>query len=157
MPLQAVSCAITIHATTSVLPHQHYHLHSLTINHRLSSHNGSRYVDDRPQAYDIDFGQGLQINASTGYTRRITRRSVDLLLTGREVWCYQAEGGTWRRFDSMAQAPIVKGYGDYTRGIGPSQIQLTFPGSPDTYTIDYAAATQTNNRTGKSRKIALRR
>jgi len=115
-----------------------------------------RYNDDQPQEYDIDFGRSKQINVKTGYNRGIRRRQVDILLTGKERWCYQAVNGPWRYFDSMAQGPIMEAYKAYTKGTSLSQVTITFPGSPDTYTLDFAENTQTNRRTGTRRNIALR-
>lgn len=115
-----------------------------------------RYNDDKPQEYDIDFGRNKQINARTKYERSIQRHNVDILLTGKEKWCYQAVDGTWRFFDSMAQGPVMKAYQAYKQGTGLSQVPITFPGSPDKYTLDFAENTQTNQKTGARRNIALR-
>jgi hypothetical protein len=115
-----------------------------------------RYNNDQLQDYDIDFGSGLQINAATKYRRRINRREVEVLLTGNESWCYQAGNGAWRRFDSMAQDPMRAAYTQYATGRGPSEMDLSFPGSPDTYRLNFADNSQTNSRTGVRRSIALR-
>ena len=110
---------------------------------------------DDLQEYDIDFKEGLQISR-LGCRRMIFRKAVDILLTGKEAWCYMGDDNIWRRFDSMAQKTIAKAYSDYTRGRGLSQAEITFPGSPDKYILDFAANTQTNKRTGKPRRIGLR-
>lgn len=55
-------------------------------HHDLWKHSGgparfrtqplTRYVDDKPQEYDIDFVKTVQANASTGYQRALQRKQV---------------------------------------------------------------------------------
>lgn len=114
-----------------------------------------RYLDDRPQAYRIEFGNGRQVNLATTYSRAIERRAVDIPHTGREAWCFFNAQGVWQRFEAVVQAVIARSF-SACAGRGPSRNMVTFPGRPETYEINFAASTQRNTVTDTVRTIGLR-
>lgn len=65
-------------------------------DHRFITPPITRFIDDVPQIYCIDFKQQLQINSKTGYQRKINRENVDIP-TSNAVWLFQDENDIWKQ------------------------------------------------------------
>jgi hypothetical protein len=116
-----------------------------------------RFVDDRPQVYQIDFMQNRQINDSTGYGRSIERRRVPQQSSDpSKKWYYTDEASTQVAFDSLIQGDIHAAFEKYLSGQGPSAYSFSAPGRPEVYEIDFKTGTQKNRTTGVIRPVCRR-
>ena len=111
----------------------------------------TRYLDDRPQRYHINFSTNKQTNAATNYVRNISRRIVPALY--KRMWEWQDADGKWQPFESLVQATIESAWNGYTQTSGASSVTVQFPGRPERYDIDFIVGTQTNTKSGESRRI----
>ena len=111
-----------------------------------------RYLDDIPQAYQIDYGNKRQMNLKTSYTRAIDRRPTDKPPENQN-WFYENEHGQWTRYESLIQNSIEKAYQLYRAGGGVSYHDIRFPGRPEVYQLNFSTGQQTNKTTNVSRNI----
>ena len=110
-----------------------------------------RYVDDIPQTYEIDYINYLQTNTSTKHRRKIERRCVTSSKTNG--WHFEDEQGGWTPYQSLIQDHIEQAYQSYAALLGPSTIDVQFPGRPEHYEINFRDGTQMNKRTAARKKI----
>ncbi|KAH3764525.1 pre-mRNA-splicing factor ATP-dependent RNA helicase DHX15 [Pelomyxa schiedti] len=110
-----------------------------------------RYVDEKHQSYAIDFVKGTQTNTATSYSRSIVRKAVPV--SGSCNWQWQDDSGKWVPFELLSQDLVEKAYQAYRQGKPGTIDNLRFPGSPDAYSLDFIAGTQTNAKTNKTRSI----
>ncbi|KAH3764489.1 pre-mrna splicing factor rna helicase [Pelomyxa schiedti] len=110
-----------------------------------------RYVDEKHQPYAIDFAKGTQTNTATSYARSIIRKVVPV--SGSCNWQWQDDSGKWVPFELLSQDLIEKAYQAYRQGKPGTIDNMRFPGSPDPYSLDFIAGTQTNAKTNKTRLI----
>ena len=114
----------------------------------------TRYVDDLPQVYEIDFEKNVQLNKKTNYVRRIERRILeDSIISSARHWLYLSLDGTCTPYESMIQGQIEAAYVSYCSGRGPSTIIVQFPGRPEKYELDFVAGKQRNTITSITRPI----
>lgn len=122
-------------------------------DHRFITPPITRFIDDVPQIYCIDFIQQLQINGKTGYQRKIKRENVDIS-TSNAVWLYQDENDVWKPFESFVQSKIEQAFLNYRGSRGSSLLtNLTFPGRPESYTINFCMGIQINESSNTFRNI----
>jgi hypothetical protein len=111
-----------------------------------------RYIDDKPQDYDINFQTNVQEHVITKYRRAISRVQVKIPKSNGK-WCVNDDDGNWTYFDTTVQGILEQHFQSYAQGKGPSSISVTFPGRPETYHIDFANGVQTNQITSRQRSI----
>ncbi|CAF4586410.1 unnamed protein product [Rotaria sp. Silwood2] len=112
----------------------------------------TRYVDDIPQTYRIDYKNNKQTNTKTSYTRTIDRRPMENPPNNRN-WFYQNEHGKWIHFELLVQNSLEKAFKLYRSGQGPSTIDINFAGRPETYEINFLNGQQKNKNTNIIRHI----
>jgi FtsZ-interacting cell division protein YlmF len=112
----------------------------------------TRYIDDTPQTYRIDYQNNRQINIKTNYQRIIDRRPIDKP-PDNQNWFYQDEHGNWNRYESLVQNSIEKAFQLYRSGQGPSTTDIHFSGRPEIYQIDFVAGKQKNKTTNAIKSI----
>ena len=112
----------------------------------------TRYIDDAPQTYQIDYQNNRQTNMKTSYSRVIDRRPVDKPADNRN-WFYQDEHENWKRYESSVQNEIEKAFQLYRLGQGGSTKDIQFPGRPEAYQINFLIGRQTNKTTNASKSI----
>jgi hypothetical protein len=115
-----------------------------------------RYIDDRPQEYDINFSSDNQHqrNVKTGYTRKISRKKMQIPLNnGTARWYYQNDYNNWNQYDALPSSQIETNYSKYITDDGYSKFTLNIIGRPEMYEIDFAVGTQTNKTTQQVRKM----
>ena len=112
----------------------------------------TRYLDDIPQSYAIDYSNNRQTNLKTSYRRAIERRRMDDPPVNQQ-WFYRNENNEWKPFESMVQKSIETAYQSYRSGSKPSNIDIRFPGRPETYRLNFVTGQQTNTTTNVSRNI----
>ena len=112
----------------------------------------TRYLDDVPQTYKIDFQNNRQINTKTSYQRVIDRRPSERPLDNLN-WFYRNENGIWTRFETLVQTVIEKAFQSYRLGQAPSIANIHFPGRPETYELNFLTGKQKNNTTSMIRDI----
>lgn len=110
-----------------------------------------RYIDDVPQRYEIDYIHLIQRNTSTKNPRRIERRPVPLTQT--RDWFYEDEHSQWARYQLLVQDHIEQAYQAYVRTVGPSRVNIQFPGRPEVYEVNFSNGTQRNTISNVIRKI----
>jgi hypothetical protein len=108
----------------------------------------TRYLDDRPETYKMDFQNNRQTNTKTSYQRIIDRRPTEKP-PDNQNWFYQDEHGNWLRYESLAQNSIEKAFQSYRSGQGSSTIDIHFPGRPEIYQINFLTGQQTNKQNNK--------
>lgn len=114
----------------------------------------TRYVDDTPQVYRLNFLSMTQQNARTGYTRAVKRERTEALATNGVRWEWKADAGSWAPFESLVQGLIENSYRRYTDGLSPAvHTGLQFPGRPERYSLDFVAGTQRNEVSGAVRAV----
>ena len=114
----------------------------------------TRFVDDKPQTYTIDYAQNKQINDKTGYSRDIERRKVDFQhSTDGKTWQFLNNSGKWERFDKLVQGQLSAAYNAYVSETGPHSVQMTVPGRPEVYSFNFATSKQSNTQSGTERMI----
>uniref|UniRef100_A0A6B2LAJ0 WWE domain-containing protein n=1 Tax=Arcella intermedia TaxID=1963864 RepID=A0A6B2LAJ0_9EUKA len=112
----------------------------------------TRYVDDVPQPYLINFSTMLQINTSTGYTRSIKREEMRIHYFDAKWYCNQQNG--WTRFELLDQDKLETAYQNYQNGSGQSVVVLRLlTGREDDYIVNFVTGTQTNKTTNTTRNI----
>lgn len=111
----------------------------------------TRYIDDIPQTYEIDYINSIQRNTSTRHPRKIERKSVPLTQT--RDWFYENEHNQWIRYELLVQDRIEQAYQAYVRTVGPSRVNIQFPGRPEVYEVNFSNGTQTNKISNVMRKI----
>lgn len=114
----------------------------------------TRYVDDIPQVYEVDFRTNRQRHTRTNYVRSVSRLPVPV--PSASVWTYMDEHGQWRRFDSYVQATIETGFQAYVAGHGQRVIAVQFPGRPERYEVNFATGMQRNMISGTERPVTRR-
>jgi hypothetical protein len=116
-----------------------------------------RYVDDVPQAYEIDFKAMYQTNCKTRFKRIILRQAVPeaMLSNGKVQWEYMNDTGVWTAFESLSVATIEQHYLLYAAGHGAGNVLLVTAGR-ESYLLDFVAGRQTNATTNKVRQIRRR-
>jgi hypothetical protein len=112
----------------------------------------TRYLDDVPQPYQVDYQNNRQTNTKSSFPRAIDRRPMDKS-PDNQNWFYQNEHGNWMRYESLVQNSIEKAFQLYRSGQGPSTTDIQFPGRPETYQINFLKGQQTNKATNVSRNI----
>jgi hypothetical protein len=112
----------------------------------------TRYLDDVPQIYKIDYQNNTQTNMKTLYPRVIDRRPMDKLPENQN-WYYRNELDNWVRYESLVQNSIEKAFLLYRSGQGPSTIDIQFPGRPEIYQVSFLKGQQTNRTTNVIRNI----
>eukprot|EP01105_Mastigella_eilhardi_P013094 TRINITY_DN297_c0_g1_i6.p1 TRINITY_DN297_c0_g1~~TRINITY_DN297_c0_g1_i6.p1 ORF type:complete len:2532 (+),score=507.88 TRINITY_DN297_c0_g1_i6:500-8095(+) len=105
----------------------------------------TRYIDDRPQTYLVDFRQSTQTNTRTSYVRAIQRKQVAVL--GGALWQHLAASGQWENYDSAVQGTIERAYQQYRAGAA-GVVLVQPPGRPETYSLDFVTGVQTNTVSG---------
>jgi hypothetical protein len=110
-----------------------------------------RYIDDRPQSYQIDYIRYTQMNTMTRYERKMERRPVPLPKTNG--WFFENENGGWNPYQSLIQDRIEQAFQLYSTLTGPSTIDVQFPGRPEIYEINFRNGTQMNKTTSALKKI----
>eukprot|EP01043_Picozoa_sp_COSAG02_P034945 COSAG02_NODE_2473_length_8740_cov_335.972688_1_plen_2244_part_00 len=108
-----------------------------------------RYVDDKPQTYCIDFGANTQTNMCTNYVRRVVRKRVKV--PTQAVWEYHDQ--QWSSYELLIQTQIESAFRAYSDGIGSVTVEVTFPGRPETYRLDFLSGKQTNTTSGETRRM----
>ncbi|UJR19381.1 hypothetical protein I4U23_022511 [Adineta vaga] len=103
----------------------------------------TRYIDDVPQTYKIDFQKNRQINTRTSYQRLIDRRPLQKPVDNLN-WFYCNENGQWIRYELLVQNQIEQAFQSYRSGRGSSMIDIQFPGRPEKYQINFLRGQQTN-------------
>jgi DNA topoisomerase IA len=124
--------------------------------HRMC--NVVRFVDDRPQDYDIEFDKMLQRNVTTGFMREIRRVKVATaapspVASSGGTWLFLNESSKWTPLDPVVRDVLERGYRAFQSGSGPAVIVVKAPGRPEQYEVNLVAGTQTNKQTHKVRKI----
>ena len=109
-----------------------------------------RYVDDKPQAYHIDFSTNVQTNAATEYQREIVRKKISIPV---HVGNWKFFDGVWKPYETLVQAQIEAAYQAYSDGTGPSTIHITFPGRPEKYGLNFVRGTQQNAVSSEERLV----
>lgn len=109
----------------------------------------TRYVDDLPQTYIIDFVASTQRNTKTSYVRMIER--VPVPCAPARVWEFLGDGGEWQSYEAVVQAAITAAYAGYNSGTACAKASVQFPGRPEMYTLDFVRGVHTNTATGKER------
>jgi hypothetical protein len=112
----------------------------------------TRYLDDKPGTYKIDYQNNRQANMKTSYQRVIDRRPMDNS-SAYQNWFYQDEHGNWKPYESLIQDSIERAFQSYRSGQGPSTIDVHFPGRPETYQINFLTGRQTNKTTNIAKTI----
>jgi HrpA-like RNA helicase len=112
----------------------------------------TRYIDDTPQTYQIDYQNNRQTNMKTSYQRVIDRRPIDKP-PDNQNWFYRDEHGNWMRYECLIQNSIEKAFQLYRSGQGSSIIDIHFPGRPETYQINFLKGQQTNKTTNAVKDI----
>lgn len=110
-----------------------------------------RYVDDRPQVYEVDFVASTQRNTRTNFIRQVRREAVPV--AGASRWQYVDERGGWKRYDSMVQAQIEAAFQRYLASQGQRLVRVRFPGRPEEYEVNFALGTQRNLVHGTERPV----
>eukprot|EP00615_Pteridomonas_danica_P010959 CAMPEP_0114329728 /NCGR_PEP_ID=MMETSP0101-20121206/1258_1 /TAXON_ID=38822 ORGANISM="Pteridomonas danica, Strain PT" /NCGR_SAMPLE_ID=MMETSP0101 /ASSEMBLY_ACC=CAM_ASM_000211 /LENGTH=361 /DNA_ID=CAMNT_0001459463 /DNA_START=113 /DNA_END=1198 /DNA_ORIENTATION=+ len=113
----------------------------------------TRYLDDTPQEYDINFETSKQQNVQTKYQRHISRIQLKVPLLSNGKWCVKNDQNLWAFYDSLIQAEIETAYQNYSHGNAPSFKMITFPGRNETYEINFAKGIQTNSDSKTERMI----
>ncbi|KAL0212030.1 hypothetical protein RCL1_005656 [Eukaryota sp. TZLM3-RCL] len=111
-----------------------------------------RLRDDVPQDYLINFKTMKQTNMKTNYLRSIKREVVNIDVSKNSTWEY-FDQGVWNKYDLYVQKTIEDRYRHYVSTQDSAIVKLTFPGRPELYMLDFAAATQKNLTTNTVRKI----
>ncbi|KAL0206955.1 hypothetical protein P9112_012666 [Eukaryota sp. TZLM1-RC] len=111
-----------------------------------------RLRDDLTQDYLISFESMTQKNIKTCYRRRIQRKTVKVNVSGKGIWQFK-EGDLWKNFDIYLRQTLENAYKDYCGSSGHSVIDLSIPGRPEKYQINFAKAIQVNMESQKVRKI----
>ncbi|CAF1352924.1 unnamed protein product [Rotaria magnacalcarata] len=112
----------------------------------------TRYLDDIPLPYRIDYENNKQTNTKTSYTRVIERRPMEKQ-PGSQNWFYHNEQNNWMRYELLVQNTIESKFQLYRSGQGPATIDIHFPGRPETYEINFLKGQQTNKTTNAVRNI----
>jgi hypothetical protein len=112
----------------------------------------TRYIDDTPQTYKIDYQNNRQTNVKTSYQRVIDRRPMDKP-PDNQNWFYRNEHGKWMNYESLVQNSIEEAFQLYRSGQGSSTIDIHFPGRPETYQINFLKGQQTNKTTNAVKDI----
>ena len=112
----------------------------------------TRYSDDVPQIYQIDYQKNRQINSKTSYPRIIDRRPMDKLRDNQN-WFYRDERNNWMRYEHLVQSLIEKGFQLYRSGQGSSTIDIQTPGRPEIYQLDFVRGRQINKSTNAVKDI----
>ncbi|CAF0858850.1 unnamed protein product [Adineta steineri] len=112
----------------------------------------TRYIDDTPQTYQIDFQKNRQMNTKTSYQRLIDRRPLQKPADNLN-WFYCNEHGNWIRYELLVQNQIEQGFQSYRSGRGSSTINIHFPGRPETYEINFLRGQQTNKTSNAIKNI----
>ena len=104
----------------------------------------------RGTKYDVDFRRLVQTNTQTGYQRNIrivggNGGGSPSSGTSSSIWEWN-EGARWTQYDQSTQTVLTS-----AMAAGQSSVQVKF--GVDFYIIDLSRRTQTNSRTGYSRKI----
>ncbi len=113
----------------------------------------TRYVDDKPSPYNIDFANSIQEHPVTQYKRSIRREKAEVMVGG--AWEYYERG--WVRYDSLVQGGIEAAFKAYQAGTGRSDYAFHTPGRPETYSISFASGVQTNTSTSPHTTRNVRR
>ena len=109
-----------------------------------------RYIDDILQDYEFNLEKMEQKNLKTGCIRRIDREIVSQSALGY-VFVYQNEVHAWLKYDSANQTQVHQSFALYQQG-KPGICQLKLTGRPETYELNFAAATQENLVSGTVRR-----
>ncbi len=112
----------------------------------------TRYLDDIPQIYKIDYQNNRQTNVETSYQRVIDRRPMDNP-PDHQNWFYQDEHNDWKPYESLVQNSIEKAFQSYRLGKGSSTIDINFPGRSEIYQINFLTGQQINKTTNAIKKI----
>ena len=112
----------------------------------------TRYLDDTPQNYRIDYKNNRQTNMKTSYQRMIVRLPMDKPPENRN-WFYRDEHGNWMPYESVIQNSIDKAFWSYRSGQGSSIIDIQFPNPSETYQINFILGQQINKTTSAIKSI----
>ncbi|CAF3627648.1 unnamed protein product [Rotaria socialis] len=112
----------------------------------------TRYLDDIPLPYRIDYKNNKQTNTKTSYTRVIDRRPLEKQ-PDNQNWFYHNEQNNWMRYELLVQNTIENKFQLYRSGHGSATIDIHFPGRPETYEINFLKGQQTNKTTNAVRNI----
>ena len=93
-----------------------------------------RYIDDKPQNYLINFKTMIQVNSQTKFTRKIERRTVNLLLNSMvNTWEFEIGNGIWQKFDTLWQGQLENNFKQYLNGIHHNSFQINLAPRPEIY------------------------
>ncbi|UJR19686.1 hypothetical protein I4U23_022820 [Adineta vaga] len=112
----------------------------------------TRYIDDIPQTYQIDFLKNRQMNTRTSYQRLIDRRPLQKPADNLN-WFYCNEHGNWIRYEVLVQNQIEQAFQSYRSGQGSSIVNIHFPGRPEMYEINFLRGQQTNKNSDAVKNI----
>lgn len=122
-------------------------------DHKFITPPITRFIDDVPQIYFIDFKEQLQINSKTGYERKIRRKNVDIPKSNA-IWQFEDDNNVWKPFETLVQNKIEQAFSNYGVSSGSSRLtNLNFPGRPESYTIDFVVGIQINELSNTYRNI----
>jgi hypothetical protein len=122
---------------------------------RFSTPPITRFLDDVPQAYTIDFTQSLQIHPRTGFARKMRRSAVSLADgSGAARWEVRGDDGAWQAMDQLDSTRVEAAYRQYCGGYGPSVLAgLQVIGRSERYTVSFVDGTQRNEALGTVRPV----
>jgi HrpA-like RNA helicase len=112
----------------------------------------TRYFDDTPQIYQIDYQNKRQTNIKTSHQRSIDRRLINSL-SDNHNWFYRDEHGNWMPYEPMVQNLIEKAFQSYRSGKGLSIIDIQYPDRPEIYQINFLIGHQMNKSTSAIKSI----
>jgi hypothetical protein len=122
-------------------------------NHLVTTPDIIRYVDDKPQKYEINYQLNQQKNLKTGYIREIQRIKVEISRSQFAKWYVQNDTGGWGRYELLVEGEIENSYQQYCNGHGSVKKVIQFPGRPERYELDFLQGIQKNCVTNTSRMI----
>jgi hypothetical protein len=94
-----------------------------------------------------------QVNANTGYVRRIERRAVDLPISMAYPWEFEINPGNWQRFDILWQGQLETNFKQYLNGIHHHCFHINLAPRPEIYEINFMNMTEKNTISGTIRNI----
>ena len=113
----------------------------------------TRFVDDLPQKYRVDFINYNQENLKSGFKRKIQRNKIDLPSSNIR-WQFQNEQNQWQNFELLVLNQIEQAFIKYYQFKGDSCLRnLHFPGRPESYIIDFVNGMQVNESNNHSRNV----
>jgi hypothetical protein len=92
----------------------------------------TRFKDDVPQRYKIDFGKMEQIHPVTGYKRDVARKDMGYVEHPGIVWEVDLGGALgWRRYEKVVAEGLEEAFRAYAQGGSAKKEGVTIPGRPE--------------------------